>query len=442
MPDEVNEVTKTVDGESYPASDFLVVEDQEAPSSWHLQVKKHGTPDRGLAGAAWAALFNPGGYRGNKYEGPGKSAAQDALRALYTAEEWEMPTAEAATDETPILEPVAEQDAFVQLRDHLQAALEILAGMIVTDEEPEAPEPEPAEAAETLVESAALQLVEAEPPTNRRAPLRLDVGIIKVGPGNERDRHYYSGEMLERDGGVFKGAKMYATDHRNDEKSVRTEVSLLESIAGVREFADGQYLVGRAVVFNPDFAEDVRNRADAGVLNSLHCSILAKGEAQPGKVGEQDYNIVTRIAEAQSVDWVTRAGAGGHALQLTEAAAEPEPEEAQAEEVQPLDESAPHPVTLSEDKPQEVIQPLALAEVVKALGETNLPASSVAQLASAPYVSVSEVKAAVAVEVARLKAAGSGRPLGIASAPPPVKPKSLSELQAELQAVNQKWLGR
>jgi len=82
---------KTVDGKKYPASDFLAVEDAQSPSTWHLQVKRNGKPDRGLAGAAWAALFSPGGHRGNKYAGPGKAVAGKKLRALYKAENWELP---------------------------------------------------------------------------------------------------------------------------------------------------------------------------------------------------------------------------------------------------------------------------------------------------------------------------------------------------------------
>ena len=441
MPDNaVVEVTKTVAGEQYPASDFLVVEDPESPTTWHLQVKKNGTPDRGLAGAAWAALFNPSGYRGNKYEGPEKVAAQEKLKALYSAEEWDMPTEE--TEQAP----VKEMDVADVLK-LLQAAMDALKAMGApaeepgdTEPEPEAPTEEPMESAETFTESSApLALVEVETPVNRRAPLTLDVGIIKVGPGNQRDNNYYTREMLERDGGVFKGAKMYATDHRNDEKSVRTEVSIVSDVTGVKEFEDGEYLTGRVTVFNPDFAEDVRNRADAKVLKSLHCSILARGEATPGKVGENEYNIVQKITEAQSVDWVTRAGAGGHALGLAESAAEPEPEtvetqENTAEEV--------HPVTLSEDaqSESEVIPSLPLTEVVSELGKTNLPAASVAELAKGQYTNNDELRAAVSAEVTRLKAAGSGQPIGNAPANRKQAP-TLAEIQAEQRQVNQKWLG-
>ena len=365
------------------------------------------------------------------------AAAQAKLDAA--AEEYleqEAATPEPESEEMAAPNPTSAESADVAgAIEHLRAALEALQMGMGGDMDSNMDKP--MEAAETLAEVAALSLVEAEAPTNRRAPLRMDVGIIKVGPGNQRDRHYYSREMLERDGVVFKGAKMYATDHRDDERSVRTEVSMLESIEGVREFADGQYLVGRAVVFNPDFAEDVRNRADAGVLDSLHCSILAQGEAKPGKIGEDEYNIVQRITEAKSVDWVTRAGAGGHALQLAESAAAPEPEPAP----EPLDEAAAQPVTISENEGEEAIQSLPLAEVVRTLGKTNLPAASVAALSETEYEDVAAVNAAVDAEIKRLKAAGSGQPLGIQAAKQRPS-RSMAEIQAEIQAVNHKWLGR
>ena len=70
--------------EGYPPSDFLVVEDPEKAATFHLQVKRHGKPDHGLMGAAFAALYK--NYRGNAYEGPGKEQAKSKLRALYKSE--------------------------------------------------------------------------------------------------------------------------------------------------------------------------------------------------------------------------------------------------------------------------------------------------------------------------------------------------------------------
>jgi len=75
--------------------DYLVVEDRNAPSTWHLQVRKNGKVDHRLMGAAWAALH--GGYRGNKYQGPNKGAALSKLRKLYEQEDMPLPSEKSFT---------------------------------------------------------------------------------------------------------------------------------------------------------------------------------------------------------------------------------------------------------------------------------------------------------------------------------------------------------
>lgn len=86
---EGGKVYKTVDGEKYSASDFLIVEDPLKPTTWHLQVKRHGKPDRDLASGAWAALFSD--HRGNPYAGPRKQEAQRKIKSFYRANGWPFP---------------------------------------------------------------------------------------------------------------------------------------------------------------------------------------------------------------------------------------------------------------------------------------------------------------------------------------------------------------
>jgi len=81
-----------VDGD-HPASHYLVVEDPEKPTTWHLRVRDvNGKLDHGLMGAAWAALH--GGYRGNRYQGPGKQEAIAKLTRLYAQEGMDVPKAD------------------------------------------------------------------------------------------------------------------------------------------------------------------------------------------------------------------------------------------------------------------------------------------------------------------------------------------------------------
>jgi hypothetical protein len=89
-------VTKSEGDGDHPASHYLVVEDPQSPSTWHLRFKDvKGNIDHGLMGGAWAALHE--GYRGNKYEGPNKSAAIARLAALYKSEGMPLP-GQAMTD--------------------------------------------------------------------------------------------------------------------------------------------------------------------------------------------------------------------------------------------------------------------------------------------------------------------------------------------------------
>jgi len=83
-------VTKSEGDGNHPASHYLVVEDPEKSTTWHLRVMDTaGKPDHGLMGAAWAALHD--GYRGSKYEGPDKSKAISKLKKMYKSEDMKTP---------------------------------------------------------------------------------------------------------------------------------------------------------------------------------------------------------------------------------------------------------------------------------------------------------------------------------------------------------------
>lgn len=101
--------TKSEGDCNHPSSHYLVVEDSEKPTTWHLRYRGcDGKVDTRLLGAAKAALTV--GYRGNKYEGPSKSAALAKLKKLYKSAglEWK---ADLTEDEMPVddvIEPVEE----------------------------------------------------------------------------------------------------------------------------------------------------------------------------------------------------------------------------------------------------------------------------------------------------------------------------------------------
>lgn len=104
---ETKAVTKTEADGQHPASHYLVVEDPEKPSTWHLRVRgTDGKPDHRLMGAAWAALH--GGYRGNKYEGPQKQDAIAKLTKLYGSEDMLVPGKALGTLEYSNPSPIEE----------------------------------------------------------------------------------------------------------------------------------------------------------------------------------------------------------------------------------------------------------------------------------------------------------------------------------------------
>jgi hypothetical protein len=334
------------------------------------------------------------------------------------------------------------------------------------------PEPDPAAttaaesetspAGATLAESiggAAITLLEAEPAaSSTRAPLSLNVRLITPGWGNIKDRHWYGADVLKRDAKVFEGVKMYATDHRDNEKSVRTEVARIKEITG---FGEDGAPIARVIVFDPDFAEQTRNRAAAGELDSLECSILAYGRTKAGKAPDgQAGNIVEAITSARSVDWVTKAGAGGRAISLAESAADaPQGEKSmltEAEVKAALEKSAlPEPARkrlaeqqfadaaalesaitaetayLAEAAPAPTA-PVALAEadVTTLLAKTTLPPAAQRRLAGQPWKTATDLDKAVVAEVDYLKSVtSSGKP--VIPAVRPASQRKLAEADTE-----------
>jgi len=237
----------------------------------------------------------------------------------------------AESEEQPVAEvPLAEAGRRLNAKQvaELRAAQATIEALLrwanYEDDEPEAEadEAEPAEVSEAAFAESSighvLSLAEsAMPPTERIVPLHLDVALIQPGWGNARDNHYYNADVLKRDASVFKGTKMYESDHRAAEKSTRTWVSTVTDIVG---FTDDGAPIARVSVHSRDFAERLLALNADGLLDKMECSILASGKARKGKVNGRQGHIVESITAAESVDWITRAGAGGKALQIIESA--------------------------------------------------------------------------------------------------------------------------
>jgi hypothetical protein len=467
--------TKKVGGRTHARGDFLVVEDPEKTGTWHMPVKVSGKVDHRLMGAAWAALHK--GYRGNIYEGPSKADALRKLKALYKSEDMELPGESAESEELAeqattfamlrasiqtreALEQVVtltyqfrmladnivyghENDKAAELRaladEYIELVEEALGELSESDSEPPSTEIEAVESV-ALGESAAgavLSIQEGEDAEGNVDPLVLEAIVIEPGWGNrKKDKHYYAPEMLEQYAHVFNGAKMYATNHNPDEKNVLTEVS--QVLACPTRFTESGAPVARIGVFDERFAESIRNRAALGKLGDLHLSIQASGTARKGfeADGVKGKYIESISGEDANVDWVTRAGAGGHALALVENEREDDmPKELEQE----LEEQAPEEVKIEEDaeatkepaeeaptteaqpepeadaEPQQDDEPtqLGAGRVGEMLGESGLPDVSTARLAEAEWSDEAALTSAIEVEVAYVaQLTGAGRPVG------------------------------
>jgi len=423
----VQEATK----DGHPRGDFLVQGDADDPATWHLPVKTNGSVDRRLMGAAKAALTV--GFRGQKYEGPDKQAALRKLRAMYESEGLEWTAAEADMSES-----------ITELVEHLEAMRQIVARLQERDNEAE-------QVAESALSEAstghAIAIEEKQINNGRIVPMTLDVAIIEPGPGNPADNHYYPAEVLRRDAGVFKEAKMYTSDH--GDKDVRQWVSTIKSCPV--GFTKTGAPIARVVVHDEGFAKTLQALNESGLLHKMECSILGSGKAKRGKLDGHEYNVIEAITSAQAVDWVTKAGAGGRALALSESDAstlqtedqmdEKETEVQEAETVtlkeedtetgeQPQEETPEVESTepeATEDEPEQPIEAALSAEQVDEIFKESGIGEDAKRLLLKPYTDEQQVRDAIS-EFKQLikKLSGSGQPFAQGDSKP-AQDKQLTE---------------
>lgn len=155
-------------------------------------------------------------------------------------------------------------------------------------------------------------------PQEQASKGRFRVLLIKAGWGSSG---FYSEEVLKRDGPkIWPAGTQGYIDHPTVTESVEQPERSVQDWASetltdpVWDQAEGG-LVAEVQVFpqwrgllNKEFAEKVG------------LSIRAYGLAEHGEAEGRDGPIVTEITEGISVDWVTRAGAGGRVLELIESA--------------------------------------------------------------------------------------------------------------------------
>jgi hypothetical protein len=200
---------------------------------------------------------------------------------------------------------------------------------------------------------------------------------------------------------------MYETDHKQNEKSTRTWVS---TVTGIKGFDTDGGPIGKVIIHDPSFAQRALNLKAAKLLNMLECSILADGIAKPGfeKDGRKG-KFIESITKVKDVDWVTKAGAGGHAMAIMEGAV---PEAVEEEGTVITIETQPAVIYLESTAIQEI------------LGKATLPQATKDRLAKGRYQKIEEVDAAVKEALEEVKEIrGSGRPFAQGTSSP-TKPQS------------------
>jgi hypothetical protein len=196
--------TKTIDGEDYPASCFLVVPDPDKPSTWSLPVcGPDGKPDHGHMGAAYAALTSD--YRGQPYDGPNKSEALAKLKKLYASEKMDWP-GDAKSTKSGARNSAADKESLKGIKAHAAAVVdlvhEIEPALKEVDSDPEDPGMSGNEGSKPMKASGATSedvIVRLDPSLfeggiKAVADYELDVLAVPFGDAQHRDsdKQYFS----------------------------------------------------------------------------------------------------------------------------------------------------------------------------------------------------------------------------------------------------------
>lgn len=144
---------------------------------------------------------------------------------------------------------------------------------------------------------------------------RREITIIQEGWGSSG---YYSQEVLERDGPrIFPvGTHMYIDHPTVTERAERPERSIKDLAATL---VSTPRMKGISLVAEAEIKEHWVPVIDA-LAEDIGTSIIAEGVVETGKAGGREGPIVKALTEGHSVDFVTKAGAGGKVGKLIESA--------------------------------------------------------------------------------------------------------------------------
>lgn len=150
---------------------------------------------------------------------------------------------------------------------------------------------------------------------------KYPVKVIQPGWGSSG---YYSESVLAASAQLFEGAQMFwnhpksSDNYERPERDLRDLAGVLTNVHYEESNANGAGIYGDATVFGP-FRETLNE-----IGQYIGVSIRAGGKVHEGEAEGRAGLLVEEINHVQSVDFVTRAGAGGKVLaQFAEAARSP-----------------------------------------------------------------------------------------------------------------------
>lgn len=134
---------------------------------------------------------------------------------------------------------------------------------------------------------------------------------IRPGPGNSRDGMYYPAKTLREavEAGKFDNVLMFANHPKRSDERELPERSVRDWVGVIKETVwddSRQRPRSRLKVLD----SDVYDRFEAAPEH-IAFSVLGGGRARAGRVNGESKRIVESMDKVSSVDWVTRAGAGG-----------------------------------------------------------------------------------------------------------------------------------
>jgi hypothetical protein len=139
--------------------------------------------------------------------------------------------------------------------------------------------------------------------------------LIEAGTNLGKRRHYPKA-TVEESAPLFRGLKMYINHPTKAEEAARPERDLRDYVATITEtWADNGKAIGKISVHDKWLKELL---ADPVARENVGLSINAKGKSYVGKIDGKDMQIIEKICEPKSVDWVTEPGARGRVVQLFE----------------------------------------------------------------------------------------------------------------------------